>query len=200
MSEYRDKTAPAATQAQMHRPNLTFFHPNPKGTGGALRLELHPAHDRVSGSIMMSVANQLTIGDRRGPVPTFPTFDWENKIVVKLDFDDLCKFLQVFRGECESIDGDRGLYHSSPRASTCIKLRHLVDPISGYSLELYRSVRGSAAESRAHIILNSAESHGLCEAIAGSMSVISFGIPMVIPHDTSAYEAEKKARRDGYAA
>ena len=65
-----------------YRPKLAFFHANAKGTGCAATLELHPAHDDMEGCIMLSVANQLTIGNRMGPNPTFPRFDWENKICV----------------------------------------------------------------------------------------------------------------------
>ena len=182
-----------------YRPSLRFFHANQKGTGCAVSLELHPAHDRVDGSIMAKVANQMTIGDRRGPNPTFPRFDWENAISVKLDFSDLCKMLQVFRGECESLEGDRGLYHKTARATTRIVLRHLVDPVSGYSFELYRTPT-NGEESRTHILFSPWEALGLAEAIAGSMSVISFGIPVVIPHDTSAYEAENREFRNARAA
>ena len=42
-----------------YRPALTLYHPNGKGTGGAMELKLHPAHDDVDGSIMLrSVGGQ----------------------------------------------------------------------------------------------------------------------------------------------
>ena len=178
------------------RPKLAFYHPTPKGTGGAAEWELHPAHDDTDGSIMLCVANQMTIGNRMGPNPTFPRFDWENKICVKLDFNDLCAFLQVFRGECESINGEHGLVHRSPSGLTRIHLRHLVDPIACYSLELYKTPAGGGEDVRAHILLSPAEALGLCESIAGSMYLISFGIPMLVPHDTSEYRARAREVRD----
>ena len=173
-----------------YRPNLTFYHPNAKGTGSAVSMNLHPAHDRVDGSIMMRVANQMTVGNRMGPNPVYPRFDWENSINVKLDFNDLCKMLQVLRGECESIDGDHGLYHRSPAGATSIRLRHLLEPVQGYSLEVYRTPKSGDNEQRAHVLFSAAESLGLCEAISGSLSVVAFGIPMLVAHDTSAYEAQ----------
>ena len=184
----------------LYRPSLTFYHPNGKGTGCAVELNLHPAHDSTDGSIMMRVANQLTVGDRRGPNPTFPRFDWENTICVKLGFSDLCQFLQVFRGECESLDGDHGILHRSPSGLTRIQLRHLVEPIQGYSLELYKTPPGGGDELRAHMLLSPAEALGLCESIAGSMYIVSFGIPMLIAHDTSAYEAKTRELRNANAA
>ena len=183
-----------------YRPPLRFYHPNGKGTGGAVEMNLHPAHDNVNGSIMLKIANQCAVGNRRVPNPTYARFDWENAICVKLDFNDLCKILQVFRGECESIDGDRGIYHQTSRAATKIQLRHLIEPICGYSLEVYRNSREGDSSSNGHIILSPAEALGLCEAIAGSMAVISFGIPMLVEHDTSAYEAQERGFRNVSAA
>ena len=179
-----------------YRPKLAFFHATPKGTGCAATMELHPAHDDTDGCIMLTVANQMTIGNRMGPNPTFPHFDWENRICVKLDFNDLCAMLLVLRGECESINGDHGLYHRNAKAATKIQLRHLVDPVSGYSLELYRTPSGGGEESHAHLLLNSAEALGLCESIAGAMYLVSFGIPMLVPHDTSEYRARAREVRD----
>ena len=184
-----------------YRPKLSFYHPNGKSTGCAAQFELHPAHDNTDGSIMMKVANQMTVGNRMGPNPTFPRFDWENATTVKLDFNDLTKMLQVFRGETESIEEGRGLYHRTAKASTRIVLRHLVEPVQGYSLELYRTVAGKDDnETRSHMLLTPAEALGLCEAIAGSMYLVSFGIPMLVPHDTAAYRAQAKGMRDAVAA
>jgi len=183
-----------------YRPKLAFYHANPRGTGGAVSMDLHPAHGYKEGCIMMRVSNQMTVGNRQGPNPTFPRFDWENAIIVKLGFDDLCQMLQVFRGECESLGEGKGLYHATAKATTTIRLRHLVDAVTGYSLEVYRTSRAGGEESRASILFSNAEALGLCEAIAGSMSVISFGIPVVLPHDTAAYEAEQKEFRNAAAA
>ena len=163
------------------RPKLAFYHANARGTGGALQLELHPAHDDTDGSIMATFATQLTIGDRLGAVPVYPRFDWEGAITVKLDFTDISKMLQVFLGECESLEDGRGLFHQSTRGTTKIMLRHLVEPIHGYMLEVYRNTHGSE-DSNARIFLSPYEALGLATAIESSMGVICFGIPMVIPH------------------
>lgn len=178
------------------RTKLTFYHPSGKGTGCAMSMELHPAHDRTDGCIMMRVANQMTIGDRRGPNPTYPRFDWENVVCVKLDFNDLSKMLQVFRGECETLEDGRGLYHRTAKATTKIVLRHLLEPIQGYSLELYRTPATGGEEIRTHLFLSPYEALGLCESIAGSMYLVSFGIPMLVPHDTTAYRREAREVRD----
>lgn len=178
------------TTEKRWRPTAAFYHPNGKGTGSALKLELQPAVGQSEGCIMMRVANQLTVGNRQGPNPVFPRFDWENSIVVKLNFDDLCKILQVLRGECESIEDGKGLYHRSSKAKTRICFHHVVEVVSGYSLEIYRTVFEGEQEQRVHFMLNPAESLGICEAIAGSMSVICFGVP-----STGEFAAEDRGER-----
>lgn len=164
----------------MTRPTLTMYHPNGKGTGSAIRLELHPAHDDTAGSIMATIATQLTTGNCMGSMPVYPRFDWDGAITVKLDFTDISKMLQVFRGEYESIEDGRGLFHKSTRGTTKITLRHIVEPIHGYMLEFYRKT--SEEDSNARIFLSPYEALGLATAIESSMGVICFGIPMVIPN------------------
>lgn len=182
------------------RPQFALYHASPKGIGGALKMALHPAHDAVDGSIWVTLANQLTIGDRRGPNPIYPRFDWENSISIKLDFNDLCQLLQVLRGECEAINDGKGLYHSSASGTTRIVFRHLIEPVSCYSLEVYRSPRNGGEDQNAHFTFSACEAGGICDAIADSMGVIAFGIPIVQSHDTSAYEAKVKEMRNAVAA
>ena len=196
MNETKNREKSGTDVAQpAFRPKLAFYHANSRGTGGAVSMDLHPAHGNKDGCIMMRIANQMTIGNRQGPNPTFPRFDWENAIVVKLGFDDLCQILQVFRGECESVGDGKGLIHVTAKASTSIRLRHMIEPVKGYSLEVYRTSRNGGEESRAHILFSNAEAVGLCEAIAGSMSVICFGIPMLVAHDTTAYREKVQEAR-----
>jgi len=199
MNEENKKTEVAVALGQ-RRPKLAFFRANARGTGCMLTMELHPAHDYTDGCVMMRLANQKTIGNRLGPNPTYATFDTENDIIVKLDFNDLCKFLQVFRGECESLEEGRGIYHRTARASTKIVLRHVIDPVSGYSLEVYRTPSEGGDSVNAHMLLSTAEALGICESIAGSLYLVSFGIPMLVPHDTTAYRAENRGRRNEAAA
>ena len=191
----------ATAEKREYRPTLAIYHPNGKGTGSAVKMELHPAHDDVDGSIMMTLANQKTIGSMGGGVRRAATFDWENRITVKLDFSDICRMLQVFRGECESIEDGKGLFHASPMFSTKIVLRHLLEPRSGYSLEVYRSSSGKdASDSSAHIFFTSAEAYGIAMSFEASIGVICFGIPKVIPHDVSDYRNKVRIMRDATAA
>ncbi|MBR4615797.1 MAG: hypothetical protein IKO55_09340 [Kiritimatiellae bacterium] len=183
-----------------YRPSLLLYHPTMKNTGSAIKMTLHPAHDDTAGSIMLTMANQLTIGDRRGSNPTFSRFDWEDAITVKLDFDDLSKLLQVFRGECESIADGKGLFHSTAQFTTTIRLRHLIEPFAGYSLELFRSSRSGGDESRASFLMTPSEALGISLAIEDSLGVVAFGIPMLVAHDTTQYRRESREFRNAAAA
>lgn len=195
-----EKTNNAAANQGLTRPRLALYHANPRGTGSAVTMEVHPAHGIKSGCVMMSIASQLTTGAENGSDAAKCRFDWEGKITVKLDFLDLCKFLQVLRGECESIEDGKGLYHVTAKAVTKIRFRHMLEPSDGYSLEVYRTLRGQGEDSHACFLLSGAEAIGLSEAIAGSMAVVCFGIPVVIPHDTAEYEAEQRRFRNERAA
>ncbi len=189
-----------APRVGMYRPTLTLYHASTKGTGSAMSMTLHPAHDDVGGCIMVKMASQMTVGDLRSASPRYPTFDWDSGIVVKLDFDDLSKMLQVFRGECEAVEEGKGLLHVTAQHSTSIDFRHMVDPICGYSLEFFRTSRDGKSESRARFILSPCEALGVSTAIESSLGVIAFGIPMLIPHDTAQYRREAREARNAAAA
>ena len=190
-------TTPSQTESRAYRPKLALYHPNARGTGSAVRFELLPAVDDAEGCIMLTIAGQSAVGDRRAPTPTYARFDWENKIVVKLGFTDLCQMLQVFRGECESIGDGQGLVHRAKCGLTRITLRHLVEPIVGYSLDLYRTMPGGQ-ETSSRFFFSPAEALGLTEAVSGSMAVICFGVPMA--QAASAERVESAAARCGKEA
>lgn len=170
------------TQADFEsRPAFSVYHPNGKGTGCALMLDLYPAQGDTDGYIMMKLATQKTVGDMRGAIKKFPTFDWARRICVKLDFADICKILQVFRGECETLEDGKGLYHRSARFTTRIVLRHLTEPMQGYSLEVYRDRPDRSDESQsAHLVMNTWEALGVSLAFENSIGLICFGIPRVM--------------------
>ena len=198
-----ENTMPSMATAEKRefRPTLTIYHPNSRGTGSAIKMELHPAHDDVDGCFMMTLANQKTIGSVAGGVRKAATFDWENHITVKLDFSDICRMLQVFRGECESIEDGKGLFHVAPMFSTKIVLRHVVEPKPGYSLEVYRNASGKdAPDTSSRIFFNSAEAYGIAMSFEASIGVICFGIPKVIPHDVSDYRNKVRMMRNAAVA
>lgn len=159
-----------------NRPRLSFYHANGKCTGCAAYFELYPAHDCEDGSIRLRLAGQ------KAPLNTdnmlvFPSFDWERGISVRLTFDDLCRMLQVFRGEVESLADGKGIFHHSRRAFTALRLCHVVEPCSCFKLEAHERVNDSQNETTLAIFLTPSEALGLQLAIESSMGLIAFGVP-----------------------
>ena len=175
--ESKMKLVSMSEGCSVNLPCLRIYHPNGKGTGCAMVMKLRPADATQDGFIVVSFANQMTVGNPHGDNPTFPTFDWENCVDVVLDFDALCAILQVLRGETESIDGIHGIFHKYKECCQKIQLRHLIDPVHGYSFEVVETPANGGDEKRVHMLLSPAESLGICESIAGSMYLIAFGVP-----------------------
>ncbi|MBR4354335.1 MAG: hypothetical protein IKP97_03450 [Kiritimatiellae bacterium] len=160
-----------------YRPSFRLYHPNSKGMGGAMEMELRPALNRKEGCVMMKLARQKTVGVRSGDNPTYSTFDWENKLCVKLGFNDLCKILQVMRGECETVEEGKGIVHRSKSGATRINFRHLCEPVHGYSLDVSRKGLDDKDAQSAHIFITTAEALGIGLALEQSMVAVCFGVP-----------------------
>ena len=184
-------------QYRNFRPKFSLYHANAKGTGCALKMEMHPALGDADGYFMVGLAGQLTVGDRRGSAPVYPTFDWNNAMYVKLDFSDITKMLEVFRGMTESIDDGKGLYHSSPSGTTKIILRHIQE--GGYSFDIFRSKAGVEGTVGAHFVLSPNEAYGLALAMEDSLGAICFGVPSIWS-DGRAYEQKPQEQKDVSAA
>ena len=175
--ESKMKLVSMSEGCSVNLPCLRLYHPNGKGTGCAMVMKLRPADAAQDGFVVVSFANQMTVGNPHGDNPTFPKFDWENKVDVVLDFNDLCAILQVLRGETESVCDGRGIFHKYKKFCQKIQLRRLIDPVSGYSFEVVEIPANGGDEKRVHMLLSPAESLGIYEAITGSMHLIAFGSP-----------------------
>ena len=175
--ESKTKLVAMSKGCPVHRPRLEFYNPNSKGTGCAMAMALRPADSVGGGYIAVFFANQMTVGNPTEANPTFPTFDWENCVDVVLDFNDICAILQVLRGETESIYDGRGIFHKYKKCCQKIQMRHLVEPVCGYSFEVLEIPANGGDEKRVHMLMSPAESLGICEAITGSMHLIAFGSP-----------------------
>ena len=159
----------------MTRPTWTMYHPNGKGTGSALRLELHPAHGQTNGSIFATLVPQKAfIGDGT----TYAEFDTEKEIRLKLDYRDLTEILQVLRGYCESIADGKGLFHRTTTANMVIKFEHRIEPVCGYMLDVARNQNGGEIE-RVSFFMRQTEALALSEVIANALLYVTMGIPMV---------------------
>lgn len=181
-----------------YRPSFAIYHPNPRGTGCAMKLTMIPAFvgadGDVDGCIMMKLARQRPVGAGAAGEPHHPSFDWENAICVKLGFNDLCKMLQVFRGECETLEDGRGLFHRAAVGNSRIFMKHSVEPVAGYTLDVYRNVPGRTdADVNAHMHLYPWEALGVSLAFENSFGTICFGIPKVLERELSGGVARKEA-------
>jgi len=165
-------------------PMLALYHANGKGTGSAMKLELYPARvgDLDSGAIYATIARQSSLGDRRSTPPIYPSFDWDDALKVKLDFDDLAKVLQVLRGETESIDDGKGLLHCYADKWQRIGFHHVIEPLAGYSMDIMEASdkdEHTNMDRRIYFFLSNAEALGLSIAIEHSFAAISFGVPVM---------------------
>ena len=167
-------------QPFVRRARKVFYHPNGKGTGSALQLELHPAHEDTEGSVFLTIAPQLSIGVRMDTDTVHPTFDWRNAICLKLNLMDLAQLLQVLRGVQESLGEGKGLFHRSSNASAIIKFEHRIEPVPGYLLDV--SKKPLAGELR-HVsfFFRAAEAFACALMLEQALVYVAFGIPMVIP-------------------
>ena len=153
----------------MKKPTITICHANARGTGTALRLELHPANTDSDGSILATIAPQNAMK----PVASF---DWNNSISVRLRLMDLAKILQVFRGNYESIDDGKGFYHRTINGFTVVRLYHRIEPIGGYVLDVAHKPNDGETV-RLVFSMTYDEAFALAEAIDHAMLYVAFGVP-----------------------
>lgn len=154
----------------MKRPATTMYHANARGTGTALRLELHQARLDVEGSILATIAPQKV------QQPHVASFDWDGAISVRLELLDLAKILQVFRGRYESINDGKGLYHFTTNGCKVVRLEHRIEPVGGYVLSI--SYRPYGGETVCLVFaMTDDEAFALAEAIDHAMLYVAFGVP-----------------------
>jgi len=182
------------------RPCYTCCHPNPNGTGSTVRFELHPAHDTVEGSVFVTFAAQKTVGSYENGRRILPTFDWVNRVTVRLSLNEVAQMLEVFRGYREKICDGNGLFHRTEKANTIITLEHRLEPTPAYVLGVSRKdVTGTL--NRISVFLSMTETIVLTEALASGMLYMAFGVPKVIvrsPQEETAEEqsGKRKALKD----
>ena len=161
------------------RPRYVCCHPNAKGTGCSVKFELHPAHDYVEGSLFVTFAAQKSVGRIEGTRRILPTFDWENRITVRLDINEVAEMLEVFRGYREKMADGNGLFHRTAKANTVITLEHRLEPAPGYLFGISRkTVDGDVR--RLGILLSMKEALVLSESLAGALLYMAFGVPKVL--------------------
>jgi len=187
------KQAEEETVFRAYRPRLTFYHANGKGTGSAVQFEVIPACGDREGVIFMTLAQQKSVATGSTDMGTrqHATFDWKNRVIVKLNFNDLCQMLLVFRGLASSIQEGKGLYHDSRNTTTMINVTRQAEPYPGLALEISRRGKNEGdTPLRIRIIFNAAETLGLGTVLEQQLGVIAFGIPKEATSSMGVAQAE----------
>ena len=164
-------------------PRLTFYHPSPKGTGSAVAFEIDPATSDKDGSIYMAIAvqNGTSAPATDGQPRRHASFDWRNRVMVKLSFAEVSELMIVLCGMApsNSKNGRNGFYHDTATATTTIDFRRGDDPARpGFFLGVTRTPK-NGAENKQNLgfVFSLGEALGLRLAIEHSMGLLAFGIP-----------------------
>lgn len=133
---------------------LKIYHPNAKGTGSCLQIA-----QMVDGDVMLSVYPQKQSCGTS-------CFSWENGVSFIADWRALSEVLMVFRGERESLcDGKGIVYDASNGVKNRLRLRHIIEPIQAYMLDVDMAFSGKVEER--HFLIHNAEALGLSLIIEG---------------------------------
>lgn len=155
---------------------LAFYHPNAAGNGVALQFEprVNKRESDRYNCFFFEMAAQKTAAERDGDKRVMPTFDWFNKLTVKMDFADICEMLLVLEGRQERVGGQKnGIYHDTDKANTVITFGKIPDK-GGYSFGLSRKEKGTGALTRMTIGLSEAEAIGLKTLVQTGLFFITF--------------------------
>ena len=178
-----DTATTAAAKAGFNT-HLSFYHANGKNTGTAIQFSVEPATPDRDGAAFFSIAKQKTVASTEGE-RRFASFDWANKITVKLGFLEVAEILLVLGGHAPALAhaGKEGLFHTSPTATTNISLKRSEDPARpGFLLGVGRTPKADPnARQFCSFAFWPAEAFGLRAALSAQMGLLAFGIPRVRP-------------------
>lgn len=151
---------------------MRMYHPNARGTGSAMKLELAPAEGGIDGSISVTLAPQVSVGSS----VTNPGFDWTKSVSVNLNIFELARFIQVLRGMEESIEDGKGLFQRTTTANMVVKFEHHIEPVPGYLLDVFAKPYDGDVK-RVWFNLRKEEALALLILIEQSLSMLAFGVP-----------------------
>ncbi len=172
--------APSPTDPQKaYPPRLVFYHPNGKGTGCAVQFDLRPAAGDREGCLFAAFANQKSVaeGPRTAGSRQAATFNWTEKITVKLNFSDVCQLLMVLSGKVPSACDGKGLFHDTGETVTIIHMARQTEPVAGIAFEVSKKRKNAdGAPQRSRILFTEAESLGLSRLFSAILLPLAFGI------------------------
>jgi hypothetical protein len=174
-----------------HKRRLIFYHANAKGTGVAAQFELRlnrDGEDRYD-CFFLEMAHQKTVatpGDwRKGHA----TFDWAEKVTVKLDFMDICELISVLEGRRSQAGiGQNGIYHEAMGSSTLISFKKNPEG-EGFYLGVSKKSKEGGQRFKGHILLSDIESIGLGWVFRTALFLMAFGTATALAGGRSACES-----------
>ena len=153
-------------------PSFGIYHPNAKGTGSAMSVRLTPAKLAQSGNVQIELAKQMTVGDADRKV--FPTFNWKDRIIVRINPIEVAEIVRCLRGMTESIRDGAGFAHKTDGRASKITMVHVVEPKPCYQLKVI-SETIAGVDREVSIYIYSAEATALECALSASMGRLCFG-------------------------
>lgn len=157
-----------STTTANHKPTLRFCKPNGRGTGSAIEFKFYPATENGEGEIFVSIAQQVTNND-------IMKFDFDNAYVFKLRFENVCRVLQVIRGETESLYDltNKGIVDDY---GTVFSFRHCVEGEAHYEFHItYKSADENYDDYDVRFEMNTAQALGLCVVLEDCLPKMAFG-------------------------
>jgi hypothetical protein len=157
------------------QPKFRLVHPNAKNTGSLVEMTVRPANELESGYMMVSFVPQKTVGSFGNGQRVLPSFDYEKKVVVKLNIFEVGQIVDVFDGMCESIADGNGLFHKSVKGSAVVGLTHKIEPSVGYWFSVKRKpVEGD--EQKVGIFITANEGRTMSIILKNAMFLMGFGV------------------------
>lgn len=153
-------------------PAFGIYHPNAKGNGSAMSVRLMPAKLTQSGYVQIELAKQMTVGDVDRKV--FPTFNWKDRIIVRINPIEVAEIVRCLRGMTESIRDGAGFAHKTDGRASKITMVHVVEPKPCYQLKVI-SETIAGVDREVAIYIFSAEATALECALSASMGRLCFG-------------------------
>jgi len=154
---------PVQTETDFKGRSISFYHPNSRGTGSALRLEPRinrDDRDRYN-CFFLEMAPQKSAPKREGGTLVPATFDWGGKITVKMNFNDIAEMLTVLEGRAAQVGGERqGLYHAHGNGNTLITFQRQKEG-AGYFFALSGKRGPDQPPRKVAISLSEVEATGL---------------------------------------
>ena len=159
---------------------ISIYHPNQKCTGSAFQVEVSgPKVDEnnqpIEGRVFFYFAPQRTVGAIENGKRIPPTFNWGDKVIIRLTIFEVAQIIEVFRGVKEKLVDGSGLFHRTSKGSATLTLEHQKDPYEGYWLNITKNpVEGES--QKIGIFITPTEAFTLGMALYGAMPKIAFGI------------------------